>query len=497
MTNHRRGLRMTAFFDETVPYYAQNKVPYTWTVDLGQVYLLSEIATSFYIRNGSESYYQYKLKGSNDKVNWTMLADRSDNSQVAFCCDKVCGKYRYVQIEVTGVFNDHNNQTTASWANGLYEVQVFAEELEKEFTQIPQISLADGTYIGTQKQGLQPQEAVLESLSISREPEKKIYEQGESFDPAGLEVIATYSDGTSKVVTDEAELTGFNPDSPGEQTVQAAYQGQTAVFSVKVIKKLDRIEVTAPAKTEYQLGEEFSSDGMQVSAVYTDGSQEDVTKDAVCTGYHADAAGEQVIRVEYEGKAATFTVYVMETQIPDTGYKWQAAAAEALGKYAVGEDAGAYTADSWNAYQAAYQTIQNLQPSGSYTEDEMNAWIAALKEAYNSLKKADSTTQSGNTVYAKEDGRLAVHGTFSAGGSKYFAKKSGAVAKGQFCRTKSGNKVYAQKNGKLAVNKIVKTGGKRYFAKKSGAIAVKTWVKAGKRRYYCNASGVITKVKKA
>lgn len=118
-------------------------------------------------------------------------------------------------------------------------------------------------------------------------------------------------------------------------------------------------------------------------------------------------------------------------------HKWQAAAAEALGKYAVGEDAGAYTADSWNAYQAAYQTIQNLQPSGSYTEDEMNAWIAALKEAYNSLKKADSTTQSGNTVYAKEDGRLAVHEIFSAGGSKYFAKKSGAVAKGRFCRTKS------------------------------------------------------------
>lgn len=131
-------------------YYGQTKVPYTWTVDLGKVCDLSRVDISFATCNGSESYYAYNLKGSNDNVNWTTIADRTDNKQVAFTSDAVSGKYRYVQVEVTSVINDHNGNSTASWANGLIEVQVFAKNSAKEITELPNINVAGGTYFEDQ-----------------------------------------------------------------------------------------------------------------------------------------------------------------------------------------------------------------------------------------------------------------------------------------------------------------------------------------------------------
>ncbi len=82
-------------------------------------------------------------------------------------------------------------------------------------------------------------------------------------------------------------------------------------------------------------------------------------------------------------------------------------------------------------------------------------------------------------------------------GKKYFAKKSGAVAKGQFMRTASGSKIYAKKSGALATNGLFTVKGAKYYAKKSGAIVTKKWVKVGNKLYYCSASGKITKTKKA
>lgn len=146
---------MTGFWDEGVEFYAQNKVPYTWTVDLGSVKDLSRVDTTFATANGSESRYGYILKGTNDpisskadadKANWTTLFDNTGNTQVAFTSDKVSGKYQYVQIEVTSVINDHNGNSTANWENGLIEVQVYAKHSAKALSALPGVSLDSGTY---------------------------------------------------------------------------------------------------------------------------------------------------------------------------------------------------------------------------------------------------------------------------------------------------------------------------------------------------------------
>ena len=47
-----------------------------------------------------------------------------------------------------------------------------------------------------------PAEPVLTGITVTAQPAKTVYEEGECFDPAGMEITAAYSDGSSKQVTD-------------------------------------------------------------------------------------------------------------------------------------------------------------------------------------------------------------------------------------------------------------------------------------------------------
>lgn len=107
------------------------------------------------------------------------------------------------------------------------------------------------------------------------------------------------------------------------------------------------------------------------------------------------------------------------------------------------------------------------------------------------------TTAKGSTVYAKKTYALVSNATFTVNKKKYFAKASCAILKGGFAKTKYSNKVYARSNGTLYTSTLFKVDGKKYYAKRSGAILTNKWVKVGNTKYYCNASGKITKSKKA
>lgn len=75
--------------------------------------------------------------------------------------------------------------------------------------------------------------------------------------------------------------------------------------------KLESLEVTAPSKTEYALGEEFNPAGMIVTANYATGTSETITVDKyTISGYDPNIAGTQIITVRYGGRTASFTVNV-------------------------------------------------------------------------------------------------------------------------------------------------------------------------------------------
>lgn len=155
--------------------------------------------------------------------------------------------------------------------------------------------------------------AVLTGIYLKSEPEKKKYNEGDMLSLEGIEVMAKYSDGTEKTVTDFT-VDGYEPTA-GEHEVVITYMEKTAKFKVTVSKKqLKKIEITTPpTKTVYKQGEELDTTGMVVEAVYDNDSREEITDYAV--GELDSTAGTKTIQVEYKDFKAYFVVEVTEKQM--------------------------------------------------------------------------------------------------------------------------------------------------------------------------------------
>ena len=156
-------------------------------------------------------------------------------------------------------------------------------------------------------------------LDIVQNPNKTLYLEGESFDPAGLIVTATYNDGTTQPVTDY-ELVGFTP-TPGIKSIAVLYGGKTAAFSVTVsAKTLDALRITYPDKLSYYIDEPFDPAGLIVTACYSNGQEIAVT-DYSLSGFDSSTEGSKTIIVSYGGLTREFVVVVSARPIPDALYR--------------------------------------------------------------------------------------------------------------------------------------------------------------------------------
>ena len=104
------------------------------------------------------------------------------------------------------------------------------------------------------------------------------YVVGQEFKPEGMVVVAYYTDGTNKTVTDysiSCALFG-QPNTfkeAGRTKIVVNYQGETDAFSVTVQPlTVDYIEISGKYETNYVAGQDFDADGMTVTAYYNDGS---------------------------------------------------------------------------------------------------------------------------------------------------------------------------------------------------------------------------------
>jgi len=122
------------------------------------------------------------------------------------------------------------------------------------------------------------------------------------FDRSSISVEAIKSDGTSDVITNYS-VSGFETTIAGNKTLTISYLGFTQTIPIKVVdKSIMGISVKAPSKTVYTQGDSFSTVGMNVMAFYTDGSQEDVTGQAIVGGYDPNLIGKQTVRIIYGDK---------------------------------------------------------------------------------------------------------------------------------------------------------------------------------------------------
>ena len=156
----------------------------------------------------------------------------------------------------------------------------------------------------------------LTTVAVSGTPTKTEYASGETFDPIGLVVTATYANGYATAVTaDSWECTPATVTATGNIAVKATYESmQSAAYNVAVelaSKTLESISLSYDAIDVYQ-GLELPKP--TVTATYSEGQPEDVTSQAVFTGYNASTTGEQEITVSYTfgnvTKTATYTVTV-------------------------------------------------------------------------------------------------------------------------------------------------------------------------------------------
>lgn len=191
-------------------------------------------------------------------------------------------------MEVTAVYSDASetvlgeNAYTFEPDRGLAitDEAVFVTYQEQGRTQTAEVAISV----------LEKTSRALESITIAKQPGKTVYLEGEKFDPAGMKVTASYSDGHKKVLADDAYT--YEPkrelaikDKSVTITYQELGRTQTAEVAITVLDKttvvLDSIEITAqPDKKAYYEGEKFDPAGMEVTAVYTDGSRKVLAVDA-------------------------------------------------------------------------------------------------------------------------------------------------------------------------------------------------------------------------
>lgn len=152
--------------------------------------------------------------------------------------------------------------------------------------------------------------ASISGITLTKEPTKLVYLEGEELDTTGMEIIANYSNGSEIKIASGYTITGYKSNVLGEQTITVDFVGKTATFTVIVKEKsVTNIEIQKkPTKLDYVVGESLDLSGMVVVAAYETGGL-DIISDYSVSGFES-TAGTKVITVVYKGKSASFTVNV-------------------------------------------------------------------------------------------------------------------------------------------------------------------------------------------
>lgn len=156
----------------------------------------------------------------------------------------------------------------------------------------------------------------LQKIEIEEYPKKNSYVKGEQLDLSDIKVKAIFDNNTFEYISNY-NVSGYDPNMLGNQEVTIIYGEKTASFYVTVHNNFKNIEITStPSKTTYVQGQSLDLSGLEVMAVYEDGSRQkvEVTSNMV-TGYYADELGEQEITASYKRKKATFNVTVIKKKM--------------------------------------------------------------------------------------------------------------------------------------------------------------------------------------
>ena len=160
----------------------------------------------------------------------------------------------------------------------------------------------------------------VDSIMLIALPDKLDYQTGEALDPFGGLIEVLYASGNSDIfdITEDM-ITGYDPATPGVQTLTVTYGNRTETFDITVSAAPEIVGVelaSLPAKTQYIIGSTLELDGAELTVTYDNGETAviPVTEDMV-DGMSLTRLGANTVTVTYEGFTVTFDVTVISNTV--------------------------------------------------------------------------------------------------------------------------------------------------------------------------------------
>ena len=160
------------------------------------------------------------------------------------------------------------------------------------------------------------------SLAVSGAPTKTSYVNGNTFDPTGLVVTASFDDSSTENVSSDTVWTPA-PLSTGTTSVTGTYShgGVTKTVACSgltvVAESLVSMKITTAAQTEYATGDALDFSALVVTGTYDNGTTKVITSECTCSPANGSilSVGETTVTVSHEisllhieGKKAEFAL---------------------------------------------------------------------------------------------------------------------------------------------------------------------------------------------
>jgi len=146
------------------------------------------------------------------------------------------------------------------------------------------------------------------SLAVSGAPTKTSYVNGNTFDPTGLVVTASFDDSSTENVSSDTVWTPA-PLSTGTTSVTGTYShgGVTKTVACSgltvVAESLVSMKITTAAQTEYATGDALDLSALVVTGTYDNGTTKVITSECTCSPANGSilSVGETTVTVSHAG----------------------------------------------------------------------------------------------------------------------------------------------------------------------------------------------------
>ncbi|MCR5836955.1 MAG: bacterial Ig-like domain-containing protein [Lachnospiraceae bacterium] len=153
----------------------------------------------------------------------------------------------------------------------------------------------------------------ISGIEITQLPNKVTYVEGQPLDVSGMVVTANYNNGNTNNIIDY-EVSGYEA-TIGTHTVTVSYNGFETSFDVMVEEgRAIALSITSlPDKTQYVDGQSLDTQGLIVSAIYSDGFSKQI--DNYSISEMLPGIGSQNINISYQDVSTYFTINVVQKQL--------------------------------------------------------------------------------------------------------------------------------------------------------------------------------------